>query len=112
MTHILRHSLSRCFFFNYTPTTTIYTLSLHDALPISFPLLLLCTFLFLPLPYPFPPPLYSHTVNPFLLFPLHPPLSPPLSIALSPLRTPPTCLSPIPSSSFYTTHKTPRPSPT
>src|SRR5438874_8992971 len=25
----------RCFFFNDTPTTEIYTLSLHDALPIS-----------------------------------------------------------------------------
>src|SRR6266498_5929600 len=25
------------FFFNYTPTTEIYTLSLHDALPISPP---------------------------------------------------------------------------
>src|SRR3712207_9511899 len=24
-----------CFFFNYTATTEIYTLSLHDALPIS-----------------------------------------------------------------------------
>src|SRR3712207_7065501 len=28
------------FFFNDTATTEIYTLSLHDALPISFPLLL------------------------------------------------------------------------
>src|SRR6266705_6278773 len=27
--------LSVCFFFNDTPTTEIYTLSLHDALPIS-----------------------------------------------------------------------------
>src|ERR1051326_2992487 len=27
--------LSRCFFFNDTATTEIYTLSLHDALPIS-----------------------------------------------------------------------------
>src|SRR2546426_10770276 len=27
---------SRCFFFNDTATTEIYTLSLHDALPISF----------------------------------------------------------------------------
>src|SRR5438445_11345098 len=26
------------YFFNDTPTTEIYTLSLHDALPISFPL--------------------------------------------------------------------------
>src|SRR5687767_15418514 len=26
-----------CFFFNDTPTTEIYTLSLHDALPISSP---------------------------------------------------------------------------
>src|SRR3712207_9054091 len=26
-----------CFFFNDTATTEIYTLSLHDALPISFP---------------------------------------------------------------------------
>src|SRR6266481_9887101 len=26
-----------CFFFNDTATTVIYTLSLHDALPISFP---------------------------------------------------------------------------
>src|SRR6266496_4321249 len=28
--------LRRCFFFNDTATTEIYTLSLHDALPISF----------------------------------------------------------------------------
>src|SRR5437868_15212652 len=28
-------SLFFFFFFNYTPTTDIYTLSLHDALPIS-----------------------------------------------------------------------------
>src|SRR5205807_8064436 len=28
-------SLSFCFFFTATPTTEIYTLSLHDALPIS-----------------------------------------------------------------------------
>src|SRR5688572_33416062 len=28
--------LKRLFFFNDTPTTEIYTLSLHDALPISF----------------------------------------------------------------------------
>src|SRR3712207_9136275 len=27
--------LARCFFFNDTATTEIYTLSLHDALPIS-----------------------------------------------------------------------------
>src|SRR5580765_9018465 len=31
-----RHRLSSFFFFNETPTTEIYTLSLHDALPISF----------------------------------------------------------------------------
>src|SRR5476651_92601 len=29
-----------CFFFNDTATTEIYTLSLHDALPISAPILL------------------------------------------------------------------------
>ena len=29
------------FFFNDTATTEIYTLSLHDALPISFPILLM-----------------------------------------------------------------------
>src|SRR3989442_4805228 len=29
-----RHSLCFCFFFNDTATTEIYTLSLHDALPI------------------------------------------------------------------------------
>src|SRR5439155_4274947 len=29
-----RHSLTVLFFFNETPTTEIYTLSLHDALPI------------------------------------------------------------------------------
>src|SRR3712207_6880109 len=28
--------MSSCFFFNDTATTEIYTLSLHDALPISF----------------------------------------------------------------------------
>src|SRR6266446_8499777 len=28
-------SAGRCFFFNDTPTTEIYTLSLHDALPIG-----------------------------------------------------------------------------
>src|SRR5690349_22489163 len=32
MTRLSRHSF---FFFNDTPTTEIYTLSLHDALPIS-----------------------------------------------------------------------------
>src|SRR5260370_17614595 len=31
----LSHLLSRYFFFNDTATTEIYTLSLHDALPIS-----------------------------------------------------------------------------
>src|SRR5690242_21546569 len=30
-----------CFFFNDTPTTEIYTLSLHDALPISRPISLI-----------------------------------------------------------------------
>src|SRR5258708_16801113 len=35
----MRHTwiLSLFFFFNDTATTEIYTLSLHDALPISFP---------------------------------------------------------------------------
>src|SRR5207248_9732034 len=33
--HILLLSLSTFFFFNHTTTTEIYTLSLHDALPIS-----------------------------------------------------------------------------
>src|SRR2546430_13572999 len=37
----MRHSVVRCgssfFFFNDTATTEIYTLSLHDALPISAP---------------------------------------------------------------------------
>ena len=33
-----------CFFFNDTATTEIYTLSLHDALPISFRLVLLFAF--------------------------------------------------------------------
>src|SRR2546429_7281441 len=33
-----RLSSSSFFFFNDTATTEIYTLSLHDALPISFPL--------------------------------------------------------------------------
>src|SRR5436305_14960591 len=28
------HACFHCFFFNYKPTTKIYTLSLHDALPI------------------------------------------------------------------------------
>src|SRR5258707_295415 len=32
-----RHALSYFFFFNDTATTEIYTLSLHDALPISYP---------------------------------------------------------------------------
>src|SRR5256885_15261281 len=32
---MLRYSLSFLFFFNDTATTEIYTLSLHDALPIS-----------------------------------------------------------------------------
>src|SRR2546430_14870101 len=32
-THVSEHS--SCFFFNDTATTEIYTLSLHDALPIS-----------------------------------------------------------------------------
>src|SRR3989454_5204944 len=32
---MLRHSHSSFFFFNDTATTEIYTLSLHDALPIS-----------------------------------------------------------------------------
>src|SRR5438445_7242972 len=31
----VRCSFSHCFFFNATATTEIYTLSLHDALPIS-----------------------------------------------------------------------------
>src|SRR5436309_13670854 len=30
-------SFTLCFFFNAPPTTQIYTLSLHDALPISIP---------------------------------------------------------------------------
>src|SRR5260221_8429409 len=34
---LLRRSLSTLFFFNDTATTEIYTLSLHDALPISLP---------------------------------------------------------------------------
>src|SRR5437764_596905 len=32
-----RQGSSRSFFFNAPPTTEIYTLSLHDALPICFP---------------------------------------------------------------------------
>src|SRR5690242_21303797 len=32
---ILSTSIAPCFFFNDTATTEIYTLSLHDALPIS-----------------------------------------------------------------------------
>src|ERR1039458_3030136 len=43
---IMRSSRSACFFFNDTATTEIYTLSLHDALPIlrtgSTPSLLIC----------------------------------------------------------------------
>src|SRR2546427_4615809 len=35
MSIIVLHSLSFFFFFNDTATTEIYTLSLHDALPIS-----------------------------------------------------------------------------
>src|SRR5699024_12645627 len=35
--HSLLTSLLSFFFFNDTATTEIYTLSLHDALPISFP---------------------------------------------------------------------------
>src|SRR2546427_2982802 len=31
----MRRANSQCFFFNDTATTEIYTLSLHDALPIS-----------------------------------------------------------------------------
>src|SRR5205085_10336852 len=34
---VLVLSLLFCFFFTHTPTTEIYTLSLHDALPISAP---------------------------------------------------------------------------
>src|SRR3712207_9006600 len=37
MSHLLRLLVSRIFFFNDTATTEIYTLSLHDALPISPP---------------------------------------------------------------------------
>src|SRR5437764_14742137 len=36
-TSVRSDSLSSCFFFNDTATTEIYTLSLHDALPISMP---------------------------------------------------------------------------
>src|SRR3712207_7443124 len=32
----MTHHLYICFFFNDTATTEIYTLSLHDALPISY----------------------------------------------------------------------------
>src|SRR3712207_8315658 len=32
---VRRSTVSRSFFFNYTATTEIYTLSLHNALPIS-----------------------------------------------------------------------------
>src|SRR6266404_2709431 len=35
--HIMICSMNRCFFFNDTATTEIYTLSLHDALPIACP---------------------------------------------------------------------------
>src|SRR2546427_13241760 len=35
-TYIVSHSFFFFFFFNDTATTEIYTLSLHDALPISF----------------------------------------------------------------------------
>src|SRR2546428_8556272 len=38
MRHVLQHPLRFCFFFNDTATTEIYTLSLHDALPISLDL--------------------------------------------------------------------------
>src|SRR5258707_9990882 len=34
---MISHSFFIFFFFNDTATTEIYTLSLHDALPISFP---------------------------------------------------------------------------
>src|SRR5688572_32938629 len=44
MSHLIQHAnityhtpLSHIFFFNHTSTTEIYTLSLHDALPISQP---------------------------------------------------------------------------
>src|SRR3712207_9026827 len=33
----MRYYILYCFFFNDTATTEIYTLSLHDALPISVP---------------------------------------------------------------------------
>src|SRR5471032_3509795 len=33
--NIIKSFLNHCFFFNDTATTEIYTLSLHDALPIS-----------------------------------------------------------------------------
>ena len=32
--HLVGSKFGRCFFFNDTATTEIYTLSLHDALPI------------------------------------------------------------------------------
>src|SRR5437016_3938962 len=35
--YVIIHSLHCLFFFNHTATTDIYTLSLHDALPICFP---------------------------------------------------------------------------
>src|SRR3989442_14095939 len=40
--NVALRSYARCFFFffNDTATTEIYTLSLHDALPISLPLLI------------------------------------------------------------------------
>src|SRR3712207_8083792 len=34
--------MKECFFFNDTATTEIYTLSLHDALPISRPPVIVC----------------------------------------------------------------------
>src|SRR6266404_9709591 len=37
LTLMMRLYLFLCFFFNDTATTEIYTLSLHDALPISAP---------------------------------------------------------------------------
>src|ERR1039458_10815382 len=39
------HSCSLCFFFNDTATTEIYTLSLHDALPICQKVILFLTVL-------------------------------------------------------------------
>src|SRR3712207_8542676 len=59
------------FFFNDTATTEIYTLSLHDALPIAFPLFASALFLslFLPslLPFPLVAPLPLPFVAPFVL---------------------------------------------